>query len=53
MLVKKKIYMIYGKILKIEFINYWREEQTFASLEALVAQLHRDQEALEALLKQG
>ena len=43
---------LYGKILKIELISYWREEQTFASIDALISQLYQDQDAIKTLLKQ-
>lgn len=39
---------IYGQELKVEFLKFLRPEQTFDSLDKLVAQLHHDrQEAME------
>ncbi|HHT05946.1 MAG TPA: bifunctional riboflavin kinase/FAD synthetase [Hydrogenispora sp.] len=40
---------IYGELLTVEFLHFLREEQKFASPEALKAQLLRDQKQGEAL----
>jgi riboflavin kinase/FMN adenylyltransferase len=41
---------LYGKHLDVDFIARLRDEQKFESLEALVAQMHRDAAAARALL---
>jgi riboflavin kinase/FMN adenylyltransferase len=41
---------LYGRELEIEFIAKLREEQMFASMDAMVAQMHRDAQAARAVL---
>lgn len=41
---------IYGEVLEIELIAFLRPEERFASIEAMIAQVHRDADAARALL---
>ena len=41
---------LYQHALRIEFVQYVREEQKFEGIEALIAQLQRDKEAIVHLL---
>lgn len=41
---------LYGQSLQIEFVERLREEQTFANIEALTAQLQKDKEQVKYLL---
>jgi riboflavin kinase/FMN adenylyltransferase len=41
---------LYGQYLDVDFIARLRDEQKFESLDALVAQMHRDAAAARALL---
>ena len=43
---------LYQHALRIEFVQYVREEQKFEGIEALIAQLNRDKEAIVRLLKE-
>jgi riboflavin kinase / FMN adenylyltransferase len=35
---------LYGRVIEVEFVSKLRDEERFANLEALVAQMHRDAE---------
>jgi riboflavin kinase/FMN adenylyltransferase len=41
---------LYGRYLDVDFVARLRDEQKFRSLDALVAQMHRDAAAARALL---
>jgi riboflavin kinase/FMN adenylyltransferase len=41
---------LYGRELEVEFVAKLREEQMFASMDAMVAQMHRDAQAARAVL---
>ena len=41
---------LYGQSLQIEFVGHLRDEQTFANIEELTAQLHKDKEQVKCLL---
>ena len=41
---------LYGQSLQIEFVKHLRDEQTFANIEELTAQLHKDKEQVKNLL---
>ena len=41
---------LYGQSLQIEFVKHLRDEQTFANIEELTAQLHKDKEQVKSLL---
>ena len=43
---------LYQHALRIEFVQYVREEQKFEGIEALISQLQRDKEAIARLLKE-
>lgn len=43
---------IYGEELRISFIKRTRDERKFESLEALVAQLHRDKESISSFFRE-
>jgi riboflavin kinase/FMN adenylyltransferase len=43
---------LYGRELEVEFVAKIRDEEKFASLDALVQQMHQDAAAARALLKQ-
>ena len=42
---------LYGRRLEVEFVAKLRDEERFADLDALVAQMHRDAQAARAILK--
>ncbi len=42
---------LYGRRIEVEFVAKLRDEAHFATLEALVAQMHRDAEAARTILK--
>jgi riboflavin kinase/FMN adenylyltransferase len=44
---------LYGRELEIEFVAKLREEQMFASMDAMVAQMHRDAQAARSVLGAG
>jgi len=41
---------LYGRYLHVDFVARLRDEQKFPSLDALVAQMHRDAAAARVLL---
>lgn len=41
---------LYGRSLQIEFVERLRDEQTFANIEELTAQLHKDKEQVKSML---
>jgi len=41
---------LYGRRLTVEFVAKLRDEEKFASLDALTAQMHRDAAAARAIL---
>ena len=41
---------LYQHSLRVEFVQYLRPEQKFEGIEALIAQLNRDKEAIARLL---
>ena len=41
---------LYGQSLQMEFVKHLRDEQTFANIEELTAQLHKDKEQVKSLL---
>jgi riboflavin kinase/FMN adenylyltransferase len=42
---------LYGRRIEVEFVAKLRDEERFADLDALVAQMHRDAQAARAILK--
>ena len=42
---------LYGREIEVEFVAKLRDEECFASLEALMAQMHRDAEAARRILQ--
>jgi riboflavin kinase/FMN adenylyltransferase len=43
---------LYGREIAVEFVSKLREEEYFATLDALVEQMHRDAAAARAILRQ-
>jgi riboflavin kinase/FMN adenylyltransferase len=41
---------LYGRYLNVDFVQRLRDEQKFDSLDALVAQMHRDAAAARTIL---